>query len=132
MTSMFDVIREQIKPDIAFWGGDSIPHNLAGNNKDSNAESLIKTAHTVFKSLAGVPIYMTLGNHESFPQDTFKFHSAHSNDILNSLVENMDPYPQMRWKDSKQTFSDWGYYSVPLTLKDGTHVPKTKIISING
>ena len=33
---MFKTIREDIKPDIIFWGGDSIPHNLETLTLETN------------------------------------------------------------------------------------------------
>ena len=38
--SMLKFINDDIKPDIAFWGGDSIPHNLDTISFDSNLDTL--------------------------------------------------------------------------------------------
>jgi sphingomyelin phosphodiesterase len=36
LNNMFKTIREDIKPDMIFWGGDSIPHNLETLTLETN------------------------------------------------------------------------------------------------
>ena len=36
LNSMFKYIKEDIKPDLIFWGGDSIPHNLDTLSLETN------------------------------------------------------------------------------------------------
>ena len=36
LNSMLKFIREDVKPDLIFWGGDSIPHNLDSLNLETN------------------------------------------------------------------------------------------------
>ena len=35
---MFKFIREEVKPDLVFWGGDSIAHNLESLTLETNIE----------------------------------------------------------------------------------------------
>jgi hypothetical protein len=37
---MFEFIAEEIKPDVALWGGDSIPHNVESLSFEKGLETM--------------------------------------------------------------------------------------------
>ena len=45
--SMLEFINDEIKPDIALWGGDSVPHNMDSNSFDGNLDILLKATSLV-------------------------------------------------------------------------------------
>ena len=71
LSNMLAFIRDEIKPDVAFWGGDSVGHNLWSITKEGNIEILQKIGTQVLDGLAGMKTYIALGNHDSYPQDSF-------------------------------------------------------------
>lgn len=69
--SMFDYINANIKPDIAFWGGDSTPHSLASLTAEDNLATLKRIGPKVRSGLKDIKMYIALGNHDTYPQDSF-------------------------------------------------------------
>ena len=66
--------------------------------------------------------YFTVGNHDTFPENSFKASKPGQNPVLSqwsSKYINPSKYPH---------FADYGYYSVDMNL--GKNVP-TKVISLN-
>ena len=45
MLNMFEYINSEIKPDIALWGGDSIPHTINTLNIEDTVASMKKVSH---------------------------------------------------------------------------------------
>lgn len=66
---MLDHIAQEVKPDAVFWGGDSVPHNLDSLNLPTNVEIMKNTTTLVADGLADYPIFPTMGNHDTYPQD---------------------------------------------------------------
>ena len=64
---MFDYINTEVKPDVAFWGGDSVPYLHGHENKDEIGESLSKATDQVVNGLPDIQTYVTLGNLDTFP-----------------------------------------------------------------
>ena len=73
-----------------------------------------------------------MGNHDTYPQDTIKFHEKRSNENINMWS---DTWTQFIDDDvEKNRWLDWGYYSIPLERKDGTKLGtngNTKVFSLN-
>jgi len=67
--SMLQFINNEIKPDVALWGGDSIPHNLDTISFDSNLDTLLKATELVKDNIKDAKLYATVGNHDTYPQD---------------------------------------------------------------
>jgi len=65
--SMLQFINDEIKPDVALWGGDSVPHNLGTITFDSNLDTVIKATELVKDNLKDAKIYATVGNHDTYP-----------------------------------------------------------------
>ena len=62
-------IKNEIKPDAVFWGGDSIAHNIETLTEQANVDVMINTTKLVADGLDGLPIFPTIGNHDTYPQD---------------------------------------------------------------
>lgn len=67
--NMLSFIKDGIKPDAVFWGGDSIPHNVESLTFDDNVNIMKNVTKIVADSLEDLAIYPTLGNHDTYPQD---------------------------------------------------------------
>lgn len=66
---MLQFINNEIKPDVALWGGDSVPHNIGTISFESNLDTLVKATELVKNNLKDVKLYATVGNHDTYPLD---------------------------------------------------------------
>lgn len=66
---MLDHIKDEVKPDAVFWGGDNVPHDLSKLDRKSNVETIKNTTKMVADGLKGINIIPTMGNHDTYPQD---------------------------------------------------------------
>ena len=76
MMNMFEFIHDEIRPDLAFWGGDTVPHNVDSLTEAGNVDTMRRTYRNVLKGMKEIQTFMTPGNHDSYPQDSFKGHKA--------------------------------------------------------
>jgi hypothetical protein len=67
---MLDFIKNVIEPEAVLWGGDSIAHNTETLSKDDTLSSLKNVTKIVADGLNGIPVYPTIGNHDSYPPNT--------------------------------------------------------------
>ena len=58
---------EEVKPDVVFWGGDSVPHNVDSLDFDSNVAIMKNTTKIVSDGLRDLRIFPTIGNHDTYP-----------------------------------------------------------------
>ena len=65
--NLMSFIKDDVKPDLVFWGGDSIPHNVDSLTFESNVEIMKNVTTEVQKGLEGLRIYPTIGNHDTYP-----------------------------------------------------------------
>ena len=124
LLNMMEFIREQIKPDLVLWGGDSIPHNVDSITLESNVQIMKNITKQVVDGLGGIRMYPAIGNHDTFPQDVIGMAIPRENQAINEWIGSWDSLIE----DPKQLqiFHDWGYYSVPLRYANGTQVGKAK------
>ena len=80
---MFDFIQNEVKPDVVFWAGDSISHNLDSLSFDQNVHNMVRVTKDVKAHLKDLPLYAAIGNHDTYPQDIFKAHRARENEAIN-------------------------------------------------
>jgi len=83
LENLFDFVNSDIKPDAVMWGGDSIPHNLDSLQIDNSVQIMKNVTKIVADKLSDYPIYPTIGNHDTYPQDIFKMLSPRSNPAVN-------------------------------------------------
>lgn len=129
--SMFQHIRDTIKPDIAFWGGDSISHHLESLDFKENVASMKKVSSLVFDGLQGIPLYAAIGNHDTYPQDSFRGHYPRENLAVNEWAPSFNGL--FFTQEEQRTFQEYGYYSAPLRFANGSQVGSnhTRVISLN-
>lgn len=88
MQNMLDYIKTEIKPQHVFWGGNSVPHNLDRGSEEGNVEIMDKVTTAIFSTLKDIgnkdhqQFYFTIGNHDSFPENSFKASKPGSNTVL--------------------------------------------------
>ena len=131
MINMLQYIKNEIKPDVVLWGGDSIPHNVDTLTFDSNVQIMRNVTAEVLTQLDDLRIYPTIGNHDTYPQDIIRMSIPKQNQAINQWIDTWDP--MIPDPEQNKLFKDWGYYSQPFLNKDGKQLgdPFTKIISLN-
>lgn len=67
LDSMLGFIKDTIKPDMVFWGGDSVPHNIETLDLKSNVEIVKNVTIQVKAGLDGLRIIPAIGNHDTYP-----------------------------------------------------------------
>ena len=91
LENMLSYIRNEIKPDVVIWGGDSIPHNTESVNTKENIEVMEKVTKQVIEGLPGIKIYPTIGNHDTYPQDVISMREPQSNYVINQWAQYWEP-----------------------------------------
>jgi sphingomyelin phosphodiesterase len=67
LQSMLTFIRDEISPDILFWGGDTVPHNVETQTAEDNINTILKATNLVTETLSSVKTYVAIGNHDTYP-----------------------------------------------------------------
>ena len=88
MNSMFDFIRDELKPDAAFWLGDSIAHHLDSLTEEDNINSMVKVSRQVQKAFKDIPLWAAIGNHDTYPQDLFEGKVPRQNKAINEWIKS--------------------------------------------
>ena len=131
LKSMLSEIKNEIKPDMVFWAGDSVPHNVDTLTIESNIEIMKNITADVLAGLGGIKLYPAIGNHDTYPQDVIKMRVPRENVAIQAWGPAWDSIIQ----DPEQikTWRDWGYFSLPLTNTKGEKLGKTetRLISLN-
>ena len=84
LLNMFEFINSEIKPDIGLWGGDSIPHNMDSVTMESDVKTMKQVANQVSAAFSeNFKLYVTLGNHDTYPQDRVLGHKPRENEAIN-------------------------------------------------
>ena len=80
LRSLLSYIKMDVQPDAVFWGGDTIPHNIqSASAKSKNKQIMKKATDEIKKGLKGLPIFLTIGNHDTYPQDMFDLNEPEMN-----------------------------------------------------
>jgi len=135
LKSLLNYIHDEIKPDVALWGGDSIPHNIDSLNFDTNVEIMKNVTAAVKEGLGGnkdFRIYPTIGNHDTYPQDIFKFKTPRQNEAVNQWIDSWD-WMMNGQQAQMDNLKNFGFYSLTLQSANGTNLGDklTKVISLN-
>ena len=80
-----------------------------------------------FKGL-DIPIYPTLGNHDTWPVNVEDFSAPNTNYPINHIK---DTWTDWIGADAVAKFGEWGYFSVPFKLPGGKVVENSRVISLN-
>lgn len=79
LESMLTYIREEVKPDIAVWTGDSLTHHIWNNSNEEVINKVKRVSQLVKQQIgADTQVYPISGNHDSFPANLFNFNSPNT------------------------------------------------------
>lgn len=93
-----------------------------------------KVSNQVFNGLPETQVYATIGNHDTYPLDSFWDVGPRTNEARlgwsgawEQFFDDENP------EEQSETFKDYGCYSQPLTFKNGTQIGNkpSKLISFN-
>lgn len=127
--SMLAYIRDEVKPDLLVWTGDTVPHYVWGITNEFVVEEVHKASELISQYLLNITvIYPVIGNHDSFPFNNYKFESPEGEPSLQGYKDSWEDFID---EDAMRQISQYGFYSTNLKLKDGTVFKDTKIISLN-
>lgn len=87
-SDMLNFIKEQVAPDVVFWGGDSISPNLGKSSIEDNISNMKRATDLVHHSLKGIPVYPTLGDRDLYPLHQFSFLDSSKNEAFNGWNSN--------------------------------------------
>lgn len=129
LDSLFVHLREEVKPDVVFWVGDSIPHNVESLTFESNVQIMKNVTKAVEQGLVdhGFKVIPVIGNHDTYPQDSMKDFKARDNKAVDEWAPTWKPFIEN--PEAMKTFLDYGYYSLPMTSADDES--PGKVISLN-
>lgn len=65
--NMLSHIKDNVKPDLVMWAGDSVPHNIDTLNFESNVNIMKNITKMVADGLDGIKIIPCIGNHDTYP-----------------------------------------------------------------
>lgn len=130
---LFKFMKDELKPDVVMWAGDSIAHNLDTITYSQNVRSMIEVTQAVKNGLQGIPVYAAIGNHDTYPQDTFKGHNPRENKAINDWDSAWEDFGFLQEPEQLQHFLDYGFYSAPFKFANGTNIGKnnTRVIHVN-
>ncbi|XP_054721542.1 acid sphingomyelinase-like phosphodiesterase 3b [Uloborus diversus] len=110
-------------PDFVLWTGDNLPHTSGENPEWNLIFEAIKNVTELLKvSFPGIPVFPSIGNHDTFPPNMLIPNSTTDTVYKNFLEKG-------GWEDfldenAKSTFIKGGYYSQIIR-------PALRIISLN-
>lgn len=80
LLTMLDKIRS-MNPDVVFWVGDTIPHNLESLTFEGNVQIMTNVTNLIKEYFfdSGINVVPVIGNHDSFPADNFLNFKARDN-----------------------------------------------------
>jgi sphingomyelin phosphodiesterase len=132
LKSMFEYIKDTIKPDALLWTGDNSPHSIWDNTPEEVIDSTGNITTMMADVFRGTPItvFPLQGNHDVWPSNNQDFSKPYGSEYV---LEYSKMWQATGWLDAEdaKVFDKYGYYSKTLKLKDGREYPKTKIIALN-
>jgi sphingomyelin phosphodiesterase len=132
LRSMFEYVRDSVKPDIIVWTGDNSAHVIWSNTPEEVLDSthnITKIFREVFDGTK-VTIIPINGNHDVWPANNQEMLKPYSSQYI---LEYGRTWKEAGWLNDEDlaVYNKWGYYSKTLELKDGRRYNNTKIIAIN-
>jgi len=128
---MFEYIRDNqdtLKTEFITWAGDNSGHNVWDNSNEEVLDytvNITKTLTEVLGSDSKIPIYPTMGNHDTWPVNVEDFSKPENNYAING-IKPLWTQSTFLTAEEADTFGKYGYYSKPLPFN-----PKGKVISLN-
>lgn len=115
--------RDVIKPDMMFQMGDNIVHELDKISEQFNLDTTTYISNKITEYLPNTKVFMSIGNHESFPVDQYDQMASDTAWLLPGLAE---AYGTAIPQASKDQLSKKGFYSERIPEKN------LKVISLFG
>ncbi|XP_014209092.1 sphingomyelin phosphodiesterase-like [Copidosoma floridanum] len=112
--------------DYIMWTGDIPPHDSWNQTREGNLQNLKDTVEMVATYFKGIPVFPSIGNHESCPVDSYPPPFAPSNKNMSWLYDELN-HEWSRWlpAETSKTIKRGAFYSTLVK-------PGLRIISING
>jgi len=131
LTSMLEYVKDEIKPDMFIWTGDNSAHNVWSNTNEEVIDYVVNITETIKEVFADtkITVFPIPGNHDTWPVNVQSFATPNSNIPINGFKDHWADWLE---PETLEVFAKYGYYSQDVKLKDGTIVPNTKVIGING
>lgn len=107
---MFKYIRDMdATPDLVFWTGDNIAHDIWNQTAYKNADYTIQITNWIKKHWGEIPVFPAPGNHEFYPVNVMRFDGVHP--ILDQISDVWEDWLD---EDSYESFRNYGYYTMPM------------------
>ncbi|XP_058804235.1 sphingomyelin phosphodiesterase [Phymastichus coffea] len=111
--------------DYIIWTGDLPPHDVWNQTREENIKILIESIQQMLQIFPGIPIFPSLGNHESAPVNSYPPSFAPPENNISWLYDELDK----QWRlwlpaGTSSTVKKGAFYSVLVR-------PGFRIISIN-
>eukprot|EP01114_Cavostelium_apophysatum_P013258 TRINITY_DN3168_c0_g1_i1.p1 TRINITY_DN3168_c0_g1~~TRINITY_DN3168_c0_g1_i1.p1 ORF type:complete len:560 (-),score=98.35 TRINITY_DN3168_c0_g1_i1:24-1703(-) len=125
--NIFTVLTKFFDPDFVIYTGDSTPHSVWQQSEDEILRNILNVSTMMSEAFPNVPIFPTIGNHDTFPIDQYNDHPidlTHHDDfrwLKDGLVEAWGAYLP---ESALGTVRERGYYSALAK-------PGLRIVSIN-
>ena len=129
--NVLDYIVNEVKPDILAWTGDNASHEsymLSSEDVTEYTSGITQMIKEALKDtdITVLPIH---GNHDTYFLDQQDISAPGIDDQINSFEQD---WAEWLTEDAMKVFGQYGYYSMPLNLKNGKEVPSaSKVIALN-
>ena len=113
VTTMGDIINNEIKPDVILWGGDVTPHDQNAQSFEYVTSLQDRLADFFKANLSSYSLYPLEGNHD--------FVQPNSQDFTKQdpmIAYNLKIWDQYFDDQAKAVYAKHGYYSQRLRVKD--------------
>lgn len=109
--SFLEFASSTIKPDYMYWLGDNEDHELDEVNQEFNFDVTEYISKAIGASLPKTKVYTAIGNHESYPVDSFDHLSKLNEKFLSGMADSM---ANLLSKDEHQQVKKRGFYSTRI------------------
>lgn len=131
LQSMLDYVKTEIKPDMFIWTGDNSAHNVWSNTNEEVTAYTVAITNEIKATFADTDITVmpVPGNHDTWPVDIQSFAAPGINWPINHFK---DTWADWLGPEGVEQFGKYGYYSMPLTLRNGKKMPRgSRLIAYN-
>ncbi|XP_028967824.1 sphingomyelin phosphodiesterase [Galendromus occidentalis] len=118
-------LAEVVKPDVVYWTGDIMPHDVWENTREDNLRQFNDTLSLLKTHLPAVKVIPAMGNHEGVPVNSFPIPQIKGDLSVEWLYNSLaDLWSYYIPEENLKTFRYGGYFKYDLN-------PKLRILSLN-
>jgi len=129
LQNMLEHIATTHEVDSIFWTGDNSAHNVWSNtNEEVTNYTLVITEAIKAAFDSSIPVYPSLGNHDTWPVNVEDFSAPGINYQINKITE---PWAEWIGEEAAAEFADWGYCSVPFKLAGDKFLENSRVLVLN-